>query len=392
MTFVVNNNQETILSGTWDNSAAAYTRLRLNVNDVSSASTSNLLDLQNNGVSQFKIEKNGGITFQGDSGLKAPGNIRIWSTGNASVIIRNSLNTQNRFNFDTFGGVFTMSNENNQSVVLRTDTTDVLAQRNSTAAQTYRIYNTYGGSPAGTDFERASLGWNASAFEIKTEAGGTGLARDLIIGTSGVSRIFVSSTGQIGIGTQTPTATLHVSGNTILDGSSVTFATDGSGGNFLRFYRVASNSWRLTSPAIGDIFRFEGNFAYVDQDLKVRRGGLEVINTYTVPAEPFKGTITFNDGTKTYTAFKLDVTDTSSAANSNLIDAHVSGVSKFKVDKYGSVSAVNYYNTSGALPTTISTLYDVSGSVIPAEGYILIYTSGKWVAMPPTIDGGSASG
>jgi len=335
---------------TW-NTSAVQTGLKLNIIDVSSNANSNLIELQNSGVSQFKVEKNGGITFQGDNGLKAPGNIRIWSTGNASVIIRNSLNTQSRFNFDTFGGVFTMSNENNQSVVLRTDTTDILAQRNSTNAQTFRVYNTYTDT---SNYERAGFNWNSNTFEIETEAGGTGVARNLTIGTSGVPRIFVSSTGQIGIRTQTPTEALHVSGNTILDGSSVIFATDGSGGNYLRFYRVTSNNWRLTSPSIGDIFKFEGNWLNVEQDLKVKRGGLEVINTLTTVAEPFKGTITFNDGTKTYTALKLNVTDTSSAPDSNLIDAHVGGVSKFRVRKDGEVSGVsaffthisaaNYYN------------------------------------------------
>lgn len=52
------------------------------------------------------------------------------------------------------------------------------------------------------------------------------------------------------------------------------------------------------------------------------------------------GTQTWNDGATTFTGLRLNVTDTASAAASNLIDLLVGGSSKFKVQKDGAVTAV----------------------------------------------------
>ena len=43
----------------------------------------------------------------------------------------------------------------------------------------------------------------------------------------------------------------------------------------------------------------------------------------------------WNDGATTFTSIKVDVTDTASAAGSNLMDLKIGGVSKFRVDKAG---------------------------------------------------------
>jgi hypothetical protein len=44
----------------------------------------------------------------------------------------------------------------------------------------------------------------------------------------------------------------------------------------------------------------------------------------------------WNDGATTFTSIKVDVTNTASAAGSNLMDLKIGGVSKFRVDKAGS--------------------------------------------------------
>jgi len=46
----------------------------------------------------------------------------------------------------------------------------------------------------------------------------------------------------------------------------------------------------------------------------------------------------WNDGATTFTSIKVDVTDTASAAGSNLMDLKIGGVSKFRVDKLGNIN------------------------------------------------------
>lgn len=55
---------------------------------------------------------------------------------------------------------------------------NVFAQRNGTAAQTHRIYNTFTDA---SNHERAFLRWASNVFEIGTERAGTGAARNMRI-------------------------------------------------------------------------------------------------------------------------------------------------------------------------------------------------------------------
>jgi hypothetical protein len=59
----------------------------------------------------------------------------------------------------------------NGFVILNRDANDVLAQRRSTNAQTFRLYNTYTDA---SNYERAYLRWASNVLEIGTEGAGTG--------------------------------------------------------------------------------------------------------------------------------------------------------------------------------------------------------------------------
>ena len=63
------------------------------------------------------------------------------------------------------------------------DAANVLALRNSTTAQAYRIYNTVSGT-SNVNFERASFRWASSEFIIDAEAGGTGTLRGIKLGSA----------------------------------------------------------------------------------------------------------------------------------------------------------------------------------------------------------------
>lgn len=62
-------------------------------------------------------------------------------------------------------------------------------------------------------------------------------------------------------------------------------------------------------------------------------------------ADIFNMTDTWNDGTTTFTAIKMNVTDTASDASSKLLDLQVGGVSQFSVDKTGVVEAPERVST-----------------------------------------------
>jgi hypothetical protein len=80
-------------------------------------------------------------------------------------------------------------------LALHRDAADTLAQRRSTTAQTFNIYNTH---TSATNHERGFLKWSSNVFQIGTEKGsGGGSARALEFQTDGVTRLTFTSTGQI---------------------------------------------------------------------------------------------------------------------------------------------------------------------------------------------------
>jgi hypothetical protein len=95
-------------------------------------------------------------------------------------------------------------------VVITRDAANVLAQRNSTNAQTFRIYNTY---TDGSNYEYFGFAWSGNVMTVGGTAAGTGSNRDvyyqssrnvylrttggdpLYLGTNGTSRWNVDATG-----------------------------------------------------------------------------------------------------------------------------------------------------------------------------------------------------
>jgi hypothetical protein len=96
---------------------------------------------------------------------------------------------------------------------------------------------------------------------------------------------------------------------------------------------------------------------------------------------------TWDDGGITFTAIKMDVTDTASAAASLLMNLQVGGVSKFSVDKNGSISAIGGSNASFTVGGTGNSYARLYGGSSP----LLILGSAGSVAWrsASTVDAGS---
>jgi hypothetical protein len=89
------------------------------------------------------------------------------------------------------------------------DAANILAQRNGTAAQASRIYNTF---TSDTNFERAKIEWASNILRIGTEKGSAGgTARDMELQTDGTTRITVKASGAI-IFSGLPTTDPNVAG------------------------------------------------------------------------------------------------------------------------------------------------------------------------------------
>ena len=178
------------LSGTW-NTSGTPTLIKANVTDTASNANSLLMDLQVGGTSRFTVAKTGQM-------IATPGGLLGGVNTRPGLSFVGSGSTG--FDYDTirlacafvyataitvgFGstGISAAANcglswsNNNDALgspdlfILR-DSANTLAQRNSTNAQTYRIYNTY---TSATSYERARLEWASNVFILGPESGSAG--------------------------------------------------------------------------------------------------------------------------------------------------------------------------------------------------------------------------
>ena len=166
------------LSGTW-NTSGTPTAFKLNVTDTASNASSLLMDLQVGGSSKFRVEKGSdlyvGTRFyynepNGDIRLGTSpshrygfGQRAVW-TYNDGIIAWNSA-----------AGVGSSSID----LILARDAAGTLAQRNSTNAQTFRLYRTFTDA---SNYERLGfIATRTTRFAIAAENAGTGAARSLEI-------------------------------------------------------------------------------------------------------------------------------------------------------------------------------------------------------------------
>ena len=179
------------LSQTWNSATTTFTGLKLNVTDTASANTSKLLDLQVNGVSKFYVSDDSLKTSSFSYGSTGAGTaVVISANGGATYSAR--LSTSTLFTIGTLGiagSVFSGTPD----VALNRDAANVLALRNGTNAQTYRLYNTYTDA---SNYERGFFQWDSNVLKIGTEKGGTGAARNLkLSGPSPASSLTFSTAG-----------------------------------------------------------------------------------------------------------------------------------------------------------------------------------------------------
>jgi hypothetical protein len=121
------------------------------------------------------------LTGSQGSGPSAGGSIifQVAPAGSAGTTAQNALATALQVNGN--GGITGQDGA----------TANTLALRNGTAAQAFRVYNTYDG----TNDERGFIKWSSNVLQIGTDKTGTGTARNMEFQTDGTTRLTISVFG-----------------------------------------------------------------------------------------------------------------------------------------------------------------------------------------------------
>ena len=138
---------------TW-NTSGTPTAIKLDVTDVASNVNSLLMDLQVGEVSKFNVYKDGQVNIFGQG------------TVYGNLYTRSSIITESSWAYIALY----------YDTQLYRDAAGILAQRNTTNPQTFRLYNTYTDA---SNYERGFFRWNSNVLEIGTEAAGTGTVRNI---------------------------------------------------------------------------------------------------------------------------------------------------------------------------------------------------------------------
>jgi hypothetical protein len=166
---------------TWTNAAVAYVGMQLSITDTASAVGSLLMDVRVGGSSRFSVRKDGRVILptaflQDQSGGQL-------SISDLAYISTGGLQLIGSAQALSFGAVLAVPD----TFLLRDAAANVLAQRNGTAGQTLRIYNTYTDA---SNYERAEIAWAANVLQIGPVALGTGALRQTLIRGTPISFAF----------------------------------------------------------------------------------------------------------------------------------------------------------------------------------------------------------
>jgi hypothetical protein len=190
---------------TWNSAATVFTGILANVTDTASNASSLLMDLQVGGSSRFSVDKNGSVAIPQTQIIRFGGAVSgasVFQGFNSSLYIGGPTNATTWIAFDASGS-FVRSNAAFRwstsatdpyatQLALFSDAADTLAQRRSTNAQTFRIYESFTDA---SNYTRGKLEWSSNVLRIGTEKAGTGSARALELQTDGTTRLTIGTTG-----------------------------------------------------------------------------------------------------------------------------------------------------------------------------------------------------
>ena len=184
------------LTQTWNSGGVTFTGLKFNVTNTASATGSLLLDLQVGASSKFAVDKVGQVI-----GVVGSASVPTYTfAGGTST----GIYTESGLFKVSIGGVEKFALDNSRlylsgeaigwggDTYIFRDAVDILAQRNGTNDQTFRVYNTFVDA---SNYERGVLDWSTTAntLTIGTQQAGSGTARDVSLRRGGTEFLRLSS-------------------------------------------------------------------------------------------------------------------------------------------------------------------------------------------------------
>lgn len=178
------------LTQTWNNAAVEFHALKVNVTQTAKLTGSLFALFQDGGVDKFGIASTG-------TGLYLPNGVLSFGTGKDPTSNRFfSINTSSGLAIRSGAYVGWASNNSDTSgapdVSIYRDAANVLALRASTAAMSFRVYNTYTDA---SNYERGKIAWASNVLTIGTEKLGTGTARGIDFQTDSTTRLSIGASG-----------------------------------------------------------------------------------------------------------------------------------------------------------------------------------------------------
>ncbi len=206
------------LAQTW-NTTGTPSAIKLDVTDTASNSASLLMDLRVGGTSLFRIDKDGRFIVQNVGGSTFTMGQYGFSLGGATMY-------QDAVNL-TSDGEYRI----NGDVLLTRDAANTFAQRRSTNAQTYRLYETFTDSSNGAWLSLQATG---TRYEIGGKANGTGNVRPVMVqhGTVTVANLPSASTAGAGARMVVSDASSPTFGSTVTGGGSTVIPVFSDGTNW----------------------------------------------------------------------------------------------------------------------------------------------------------------
>lgn len=207
------------MADTWNNAGTTFTAIRMNVTDTASQAASLLIDLLVASASKFSVIKNGDIKVGGSNAMigldtnSGTNSLLLYANNTPSIII--NITDTIRLGSDMSMGWCNNTNPQvafNDTKLFRDGAAGVIAQRNSTNAQIFRLYRTFTDA---SNYERLALQSNAGIFEIAAETAGTG--------TDNIDvQLTPAGTGLVRFGTYTVSATVNTGYISIKDSGGTT--------------------------------------------------------------------------------------------------------------------------------------------------------------------------
>ena len=269
-------------------------------------------------------------------------------------------------------GFFAFSNSSDSysgtwDTFLYRDSANTLAQRNSTNAQTFRLYNTYTDA---SNYERLSIDWSTTAntATIGTQAAGTGTNRTFVLSSASAYLQF-SAAGAVRV---------------VIDNAATAM------------YPQVNNSYDLGYSTLKWRNAYIAGVVTTNSDASINgqtvgTGNNNLYGNLAVGSLALAGANTGNGGNSAFGLLSLNV-NTSGQYNAGFgqqtLYSNKTGSNNLAI---GSLSLTNNVSGSGSTASGYNALYfNTTASSLTAYGYQSLYSNTTNVATLGTVTGGSS--